>query len=149
MRDANRPFAGRSRDRYLGQTHNTGSVRHTVLSALLILAAAWGLSRPVPECPDRADQAATLPCELAVSAALGTLPADHAAITRIQFLYGSLIPYYPALFGHGEEPPTTGYVLFTNQGGTRNYVDVVAWHGELTAAAPLPYPQIGGGQGRA
>lgn len=120
-------------------------MRHTVLAAVLILVAGWGLSRPVPECPDREVLTATLSCELAVSAALGALPADRAVITRIQFLYGSLIPLYLPLLGQDEQP-TIGYVLFTYNDGSREYVDLIAWHGELTAAGPEPYPHSAAAQ---
>ena len=86
-------------------------------------------------------------CELAVAAALGALPSHHAPIARIQFLYGSLIFYFPALLP-SDEQGTIGYVLFTYEDGSRDYVDVAEFHGELSASAPMPYPQTSASQAR-
>lgn len=108
------------------------------LAAVFVVAAAWAVSQPVPECPPHADQTASLSCELAVTEALSALPADHPPVMRIQFLYGSLIPYFPALLGSGQQA-TIGVVKFTYEDGSREYVDVAAGHGELIAAAPLAY----------
>jgi hypothetical protein len=119
----------------LGTTPDTDAVRHAVLAIVLLLGGAWALSRPIPECPPRGDQTPTLSCELAVTVALGALPADHAPISRTQFLYGSVIPYFPPLYGPGDER-TIGVVKFTYEDGSRDYVDVAEWHGEVTAAAP-------------
>lgn len=121
----------------LGTTPDTDAVKHGTLAVVLLLGGAWALSRPIPECPPRGDQTPTLSCELAVTAALGALPADHAAFARTQFLYGSVIPYFPPLYGPGDER-TIGVVKFTYQDGLRVYVDVAEWHGEVTAAAPKP-----------
>ena len=120
---------------------------HAILAAVLLIAAAWGLSRPVPECPDRADQTASLSCEVAVATALGVLPDERAAIARIQFLYGSRVPYFPALAGPGEQA-TIGFVQFTYEDGWREYVDVAAFRGEVSAAAPMPYPLSSASQAR-
>jgi len=90
---------------------------------------------------------ASLSCELAVTTALGSLPADRAAITRIQFLYGSRVPYFPAFVAPNDRA-TIGFVQFTYEDGWREYVDVVAFHGEVSAAAPMPYPQSSANQGR-
>jgi len=72
------------------------------------------------------------------------LPADHAEVTRIQFLYGSLIAYFRPLREPGEQA-SFGYVLFTYGDGSRQYIDVAASDGGLTAAEPLPYPVISAG----
>jgi hypothetical protein len=108
---------------------------------LALTLTACGLVPPSPECdvPRGGDQRA-LTCEAAVHAAIGVLPdEDTPQVNRIQFLYGSVTPCCSYLYGPGEEAPVDGYVVFTYASGSREYVDVSLWHGELNAGELLPY----------
>jgi hypothetical protein len=115
-------------------------MRHATLAAVFVVAATWALGRPAPECPPRSDQTARLSCEISIGGGLGALPADHAAITRIQFLRGSLIPILPALVASAEQA-AIGYVVFTYQDGSRDYVDLAAVGGELSVGPATAYPE--------
>jgi hypothetical protein len=109
----------------------------TVLSACL-----GGI--PGVECDPPEDEQARLTCADAVNAASRALPAGTTAfIDRIQFLYGSPTPCCSRLYGAGEEAPLVGYVVFTAADGSRDYVGVSLWDGDLVTGAPMPYGQAG------
>lgn len=114
-------------------------MRRGVVTVALLLAGC-GLGAPAPECDPGGDwQRARLPCGVAVIAATSALPAGHPAITRTQFLYGSATPCCSRLYGDDEEVPVQGHVVFTYEGGLREYVDVSVWHGELSIGTPETY----------
>lgn len=129
----------RGRTWLVGYAHG---VKHTVGALMFALTlTACGLVVPSPECdPPTGDDEGALTCEAAVRAATDVLPGDDTPpIDRIQFLYGSATPCCSHLYGPGEEAPVVGYVVFTYASGSREYVDVSLWHGDLTAGEPLPY----------
>lgn len=116
-------------------------MRRLVLIACLALLAACG-TLPKPECdPASQTENAPLGCDVAVSAALDILAADHPDVTRIQFLYGSAGPSDCGgiLLPQSEEQPVCAYVVFTFTDRSRRYVALTQWHGSLTAASPAPY----------
>ena len=113
-------------------------MKRLLLVAVVFLAACGQLSLPRPEC-DPADTATSvLHCNEAVRAALTSLPGNHPAITRIQFLYGSVTtPGGPPPFG---EQSVQAYVVFTwADASRRQYVDLTVYRGVLTVGPPMPY----------
>lgn len=106
-----------------------------LLLTIFLLTACSQL--PTPECDPAESAGSVLGCREAVRAALAALPAGHATVTRIQFLYGSLGPGAPLLQG---EQPTHGYVVFTWADGTRRqYVALTAFRGSLSVGALAAY----------
>lgn len=79
-----------------------------------------------------------LSCDRAVQAAWAALPGDHSAITRVQFLYGSVRPL-TGLQLDGRPPGSDGYVVFTYADGSRQSVDVVLIDGSLEVGSPVSY----------
>lgn len=109
-------------------------------ATLVILLAACG-SQPQAECdPASTEASAPLRCDTAVKAALDTLPDDHAAIIRIQVLYGSARPFdcggRPL---RPDEQRVCAYVVFTFEDETREYVALAKLNDHLTARSPAPY----------
>jgi hypothetical protein len=88
-----------------------------VLAALTLIGLQVGcgpLVWPSPECDPTAVEAfEPISCEHAVTAAAGALPADHARITRVQFLSGSARPLTCCPARAGEPTPPPAYVVFT------------------------------------
>jgi len=79
-----------------------------------------------------------LSCDRAVQAAWDALRGDHLAITRVQFLYGSVRPL-TGLRLDGRPPGSDGYVVFTYADGSRQSVDVALADGSLEVGSPVPY----------
>ncbi|MEO5987217.1 MAG: hypothetical protein ABIW50_05680 [Candidatus Limnocylindria bacterium] len=115
-------------------------MRSLLISGLVVLAGC-GSQHPAPECdpnPLFADSALT--CDEAVAAAVSSLGEDHPAIERVQFLFGSATPYFPALLGQREEQPVDAYVVFTfSEGSEQQYVPVVWWRDALSVRSPAEY----------
>jgi len=112
-----------------------------LLVFLAMLLTGCGVIQPAPEC-DRADNPAkaSLSCEAAVRDALDALSADHPAIKRIQFLYGSASPYDCGgmLVGPADQP-VCAYVVFTYLDNARQYVSLSLRNDVLAVASPAPY----------
>jgi hypothetical protein len=115
-------------------------MRRLLIGMLLVLAAC-AQRLPEPECDTNPTFAgAALTCEAAVAATLRALPADHPAIERIQFLYGSATPCCSRLYAEGEEQSVQGFVVFTYADDSeRLYVPLAWWHDALSVGTPTPY----------
>ena len=114
-------------------------MRHLAL-VLLVVLAGCGSTTPDAECdPGQPEGAARLSCELGVKAALAVLPADRPQITRVQFLFGSATPCCNSLYPSVDEPPVKGYVVFTYEGGYREFISVTAYDGRLEVDEPRAY----------
>jgi hypothetical protein len=115
-------------------------MKRLLLIAVVFLAACGQLSLPRPECDPGDTATSALHCDEAVRAALSSLPGNHPAITRIQFLYGSVTPGRGArAFPRGEQP-VYAYVVFTwADASRRQYVDLTVYRGALMVGPPMPY----------
>jgi len=79
-----------------------------------------------------------LTCDRAVQAARDALPGNQLAITRVQFLYGSVRPL-TGLRLDGRPPGSDGYVVFTYMDGSRQSVDVILSDGSIEVGSPASY----------
>lgn len=111
-----------------------------LLVGVILVLAACGQQLPAPECdPDPAFAGVALTCEVAVAAAVGTLPADHPAIKRIQFIRGAS-HCCRALLAEAVVPPLVAHVVFTFAGTAQRQQVRVEWQrGTLTAGSLTPW----------
>ncbi len=108
--------------------------------ALAIVLSGCLSAVPGPQC-DRGTtpEQRELSCNAAVDGALAKVADRHAAIGRIQFLYGCARPCGSVLRQGNLGPPPTGYVVLTYGDGSAEYIAVTLTDTGVDVAEPVDY----------